>query len=113
MKIIIAGSRGIVDPHFLYPTLDNYFLYVTEVVCGGASGVDSIGAQWAYDNWIPIKYFYADWNQFGKSAGYRRNVEMGKYADGLLAFWDGRSDGTRHMFEIMHKLNKPYAVYVL
>ena len=40
------------------------------------------------------------WNVYGKSAGYRRNVEMGLYGDALIAFWDGFSKGTRLMIDI-------------
>ena len=47
-----------------------------------------------------IKQFPAKWSEKGKSAGYLRNVEMAQYANALIAFWDGKSKGTRHMIEI-------------
>ena len=48
---------------------------------------------------IPIRYFPADWQTLGKSAGYQRNTQMAQYADALVAFWDGRSKGTKHMID--------------
>lgn len=49
----------------------------------------------------------ADWDEHGKSAGYVRNAEMAVKADELELFWDGRSNGSRHMRETMNKYGKP------
>ena len=46
---------------------------------------------------IPIKRFLPDWDNFGKSAGLRRNDEMSSYADVLLLIWDGESRGSSNM----------------
>jgi hypothetical protein len=48
----------------------------------------------------PAKRFVANWETHGKRAGFIRNVKMGQEGDGLLAFWDGKSAGTKHMFEV-------------
>ena len=45
----------------------------------------------------------ADWEQYGPRAGYIRNSEMAKVATHLIAFWDGRSKGTKHMIDIARK----------
>ena len=42
----------------------------------------------------------ADWDKYGKSAGYRRNKEMAEVADACICFWDGQSKGTKHMIDI-------------
>ncbi|WP_417886662.1 hypothetical protein [Zunongwangia sp.] len=47
-----------------------------------------------------IKQFPANWNKYGKSAGYRRNAEMAEYADALIAFWDGKSISTKHLIDL-------------
>lgn len=71
---------------------------ITEVVCGDARGVDSIGAAWAEARDIPVTHFPADWNgPMKKAAGFVRNGEMANYADALIAVWDGKSRGTQHM----------------
>jgi len=101
MKTIIAGSRSINDLRIVEKAIDQSGFKVSEVVCGGARGVDDLGRKWAGNgNRIPVKMFPAKWDQFGKSAGYRRNVEMGEYADALIAVWDGKSRGTKHMIDI-------------
>lgn len=100
MKIIIAGSRSIED----YQTIDHYcnkyiILDATEVVSGTARGVDELGERWAKNYGIPVKQFPAQWSEFGKVAGMIRNSRMANYADGLIAFWDGNSRGTKHMID--------------
>lgn len=101
MKTIIAGSRTIKDPKILEKVIQVQKMSglgnITEVVCGCAAGVDYLGKFWAQDNNIPVKYFPADWNKHGKRAGFVRNIAMAKYADALLAIWDGESKGTHHM----------------
>lgn len=107
MRLIIAGSRDITDYDLIVEKLDVILsAYMPdEVVSGGARGVDSLGEQWAIAHQIPIKRFPADWRQYGKSAGYKRNVEMAAYATHLVAFWNGQSRGTKHMIDIAHERN--------
>ena len=53
-----------------------------------------------HDTTKPIKQFPADWDTHGRSAGYKRNIQMGHYGTHLLAFWDGKSKGTGSMIDI-------------
>ena len=100
MKTIIAGSRDFTDFSYLLSKIEEYENEITEVVCGGARGADEQGRLWAIGMGIPVKMFKADWDQYGKSAGYRRNAEMADYADFCICFWDGESRGTKHMATI-------------
>lgn len=114
MKVIIAGSRNITDYFQIVTamTLSGYtFSNLTEIVSGTARDVDQLGELLANRNNIPIKRFPADWDKYGKSAGYRRNAEMAKYADSLVAIWDGQSKGTEHMIKLMSKENKPVFIH--
>lgn len=107
MNIIIAGGRDFNDYKLLCEKLDFLFQNIKPViVCGEAKGADSLGRRYAKEHGLEILSFPAEWNKYGKSAGYRRNEEMGKAADGLVAFWDGKSKGTKHMIDYMHKLGK-------
>ena len=106
MKTIIAGSRNIHDLKLVELAIEESGFNITEVVCGGASGVDTLGRKWAANGHkVPVKIFPADWIQFGKSAGYRRNVDMANYGDALIAVWDGQSKGTKHMIDIARSKN--------
>lgn len=87
---------------------------ITEIVSGGAPGVDSMAKFVAEMFGVPLKVFQADWNKFGTKAGPIRNGEMADYADALLLIWDGESRGSRNMLYNMLENKKPvYQVQLL
>lgn len=112
-RVIIAGSRDFDDYQMLELNC-NYFLKNklpdVEVVSGGARGADRLGERYAENYLLDIRVFTAEWDQFGKSAGYIRNKEMGEYCDAGIAFWNGVSRGSKHMIDILKELGKPYRV---
>lgn len=101
-KVIIAGSRSFHDYNLLKEYCNIILSNVKEpieIVSGGANGADVLGEQYAREHGYKLKQFPADWSHKGKAAGYIRNQEMANYADALIAFWNGVSNGTRHMIE--------------
>lgn len=87
---------------------------VTELVSGGAQGVDSVGYNWAVRRNIPVKMFLPDYKVYWetpKLAPLARNEQMAIYADSLIAIWDGMSGGTANMIAHMQALDKP--IYTL
>ena len=107
MKLIIAGSRDLdVLPETIEGLIPHFDLAPSEIVCGGATGVDWSGHQWAVRHNRKIKMFLADWSKFGKMAGPIRNKQMAEYADELLLIWDGKSRGSANMRLEMRKLKK-------
>lgn len=93
MKLAIIGSRN-------YSVLSHVYSLVgclakdTEIVSGGAQGVDLAAKKAAEINLLAYKEFPAEWELYGKVAGFRRNSDIVNYCDGLVAFWDGESRGT-------------------
>lgn len=71
---------------------------ISEIVSGGARGIDLAGEQFASDYGIPVKRFVPDWS-VGKVAGHIRNAEMALYADALILVWDGSSRGSANMLK--------------
>lgn len=113
-KLIVAGGRDFVDYarcqrviNDLASSKDMYGDYNVSIVSGMARGADALGAQFARDNNVKLYKFPANWDMYGKRAGFMRNEQMGRFADGLLAFWDGKSKGTDHMITFMQSLGKP------
>lgn len=102
VRLIVAGSRSIVDSNFVFEKLDRLVsaTRVSEVVSGQARGVDRIGESWAKARGIHVVEFPAHWDRFGKSAGMVRNAEMAWYGTHLAAFWDGVSPGTKGMVDL-------------
>jgi len=101
MKIIIAGPRDrSVDFKFLDEALKESGFELDELVCGMAYGIDTSAFEWA--NWcgFAVKEFPAKWEIHGRAAGPIRNTSMARYADALIAIWDGKSKGTGGMIKI-------------
>lgn len=105
-RIIIAGGRDFYDYDLVKMTMARIAYKPAVIVSGCAKGADTLGIKWAIDNFTPVDKYPADWDRYGKSAGYKRNVQMAENADMLIAFWDGKSKGTKHMIDIAlsHKL---------
>lgn len=103
MKLIIAGSRNFTDYKKLCQICDHILQDQTNVeIVSGAyyKGADKLGEQYAKEHNYPIKQFPADWARYRKAAGPKRNEEMAIYADALIAFWDGKSKGTKYMIDL-------------
>ncbi len=111
MKTIIAGSRNITQLKIVESTIIRSGFNISTVICGGAKGVDLLGEKWAKQHNILIEYYLANWNKFGKKAGYLRNEEMAKNADSLIAIWDGISKGTEHMIKLANKYHLKIYLY--
>lgn len=102
MKVIIAGGRDFNDYDLLCRKTDKILSRQAEIeiVSGAARGADKLGERYAQERGYGIIRYIPDWNFFGKSAGYIRNVEMADNADGLILFWNGKSKGSQHMLKI-------------
>ena len=100
MKVIIAGGRKYQFSKADFHRLASFALQhnIKEVVSGGATGADTCGHSWANGRNIDVKQFPAKWEEYGKQAGFLRNIEMADYADALIAFKGGV--GTAHMIRI-------------
>lgn len=111
-KLIVAGSRGFTDydllTRVLYAMSDLEFQdKALSIVSGMAKGADQLAVRFAKEHGVALHKFPANWDGLGKKAGFIRNTQMGNFADGLVAFWDGKSRGTSHMIDYMGQLNKP------
>lgn len=106
-KVIIAGTRDFSDIDLLRDKCDQILATKNEVevVSGACRGADYLGEVYAKEKGYTITQFKAKWSELGKSAGYVRNAEMAEYADALIAFWDGKSKGTKHMIDLAEKNN--------
>lgn len=106
MKIAIIGSRNL--------HIGNIERYLpsdcTEIVSGGAKGIDTCAEQYAREHHIPFTLFLPEYEKFGRAAPIKRNKQIVDYADMILAFWDGCSHGTRFVIQYCKKTKKPCRV---
>lgn len=101
-RVIVAGGRDFNNYSGLAASLDYLLKNINDeiqIVCGMARGADRLGERYAKENGYKVIYLPADWDSDGKSAGFKRNIKMAEIADALVAFWDGKSTGTKHMIE--------------
>ena len=106
LRVIICGGRDFDDYNLLVKScneiLSNDFARV-EVVSGFAKGADMLGIRYALENNLKHTAIPADWDAYGKRAGFIRNVQMENYIlredPMVIAFWDGKSKGTKDMIE--------------
>lgn len=95
MKLAIIGSRNLI--------VENFDTYIpentTEIVSGGARGIDTCAAKYAETNGIKLTVFLPEYNLYGKSAPLKRNLSIITYSDCVLAFWDGKSRGTKFVID--------------
>ncbi|MDE7389800.1 MAG: DUF2493 domain-containing protein [Lachnospiraceae bacterium] len=107
MKVAVIGSRGLI--------VDNLKKYlpvgVTEIVSGGARGVDSSAREYAISHGIKLTEFIPEYHKFGRIAPLRRNSTIIEYSDLIIAFWDGQSRGTKYVIDNCKKCGKPILVF--
>ena len=107
MKVAIIGSRNL--------TVDNLEKYlpegVTEIVSGGARGIDTCAREYARVNGIKLTELLPEYDKYGRGAPLRRNLLIIDYADEVIAFWDGVSHGTKYVIENCKERNKKITVF--
>ena len=107
MRVAIVGSRNLkVDK------LDRYLPNeTTEIVSGGARGIDTCARQWANSHSIKLTEFLPDYEKYGRSAPLRRNITIIQNADLVLAFWDQKSRGTKFVIDKCKELGVPVKIF--
>ena len=109
MKVAVIGSRNLTVPN-----LGGYLpAETTELVSGGAKGVDTSAKEYAETHGIKLVEFLPDYSRFGRGAPLKRNLQIIEYADLVLAFWDGKSRGTKYVIDNCKKLEKPVQIIML
>ena len=109
MRIAVIGSRNL--------TVDDLHKYIpsecSEIVSGGAKGVDSSAAEFARANAIKLTLFIPEYQKYGRSAPIIRNKQIVDYADKVIAFWNGESKGTLSVIRYCEKIKKPCSVIII
>ena len=108
MKVAVIGSRNLV-----VGDLSKYLPAETdEIVSGGARGIDSCAAEYAKSHGPKLTEFKPDYDRFGRGAPLKRNITIIEYADRVLAFWDGKSHGTKFVIEECKRRGIPVRVFL-
>ena len=109
MKVAVIGSRGL--------TIDDLGKYLpegtTEIVSGGAKGIDSCARDYALAHNIKLTEFLPDYKRYGRAAPLKRNLQIIEYSDIVLAFWDGKSKGTKYVIDNCRKMGVEVKIYTI
>lgn len=109
MKVAIIGSRGLSVTDLGRYLPEN----TTEIVSGGARGVDTSAREYALSHGIKLTEFLPEYTRFGRSAPLKRNITIIEYADIVLAFWDGKSRGTKFVIDNCRRLGVEVRIYIM
>ena len=113
-KVVVAGCRDFADYELLKEKCDFYLQKkkpeIIVIVSGHASGADTLGERYAQERGYETEVYPADWKTNGRAAGPIRNAQMATVADALIAFWDGKSRGTKNMIDTATKRGLQVAV---
>ncbi len=112
MKTAIIGSRNLSALTFDVFS-EKIPIGCSEIVTGGAKGVDALALFYAKEHQLKTKVFLPDYKTKGKAAPIARNLEIIDYADCVIAFWDGKSSGTAFVISECCKIRKPIQVYII
>ena len=116
MRVLVCGGRDYDNREELYAVLDwidcswegpGTFGPITVIISGHARGADSLAEQWAKDREVSLDIYPAEWDVYGKSAGFMRNQQMidEGLPDLVVAFSGGK--GTINMIKLSNQANIP------
>jgi len=106
MKVAVIGSRSLIVRDLAVYLPEG----VTEIVSGGARGIDSCAKSYAIACGIKITEFLPDYDNYGKAAPFKRNIQIIEYADEVVAIWDGKSRGTAFVIDECRRRGKPVTI---
>lgn len=108
MKLAIIGSRDFNN----FDLLESNVVKTTPslIISGGAKGADSLAEQYADKYQVEMLVFKPDWKQFGRGAGIVRNRQIVDAADHIMAFWDGKSKGTKSSIDYARITGKTVSI---
>lgn len=109
MKVAVIGSRNLIVQDLKHYLPEE----VTEIVSGGAKGVDTSAKEYADAQGIKLTEFLPEYGRYGRGAPLKRNISIVEYADLVLAFWDGKSRGTKFVIDECKKRNKPVHIILM
>ena len=114
MKLAVVGSRSFNDYKLLsqqlHFILKHSKIEEVTIVSGGARGADSLAEQYANEHNLMIKVFKPDWETYPKTGGFIRNKQIEEYSDMCIAFWNGKSNGTKHTIKLFADAKKPTTI---
>jgi len=109
MKLAVIGSKEFTDYKNMKSTLDK-IKDISQIISGGASGTDTLAKKYAQENNIAFLEFPPDFSKYGKDAKHIRDKLIVENCDKIIAFYDGKCEGTKYTLNYGKKLRKPIII---
>lgn len=109
MRVAVIGSRGITISDLGGFLPEN----TTEIISGGAKGVDTSAKEYALTHGIKLTEYLPEYTLYARSAPLKRNITIIENADIVLAFWDGKSRGTKFVIDSCHRLGVEVRMHIV
>ena len=109
MKLAVIGTKKFVEYKFILKTLEK-IPNIELIISGGALGTDILAKQFAIQNKIEFLEFPPDYKKFGDKAKHIRDKLIAEECDELIAFWDGKCEGTKYTMDYVKDLGKPVKI---
>jgi len=110
MRLGIVGGRDFADYDLL--CMEAGRIPATIIVSGGAKGCDLLARRYAEAKSLKLVEFLPDYTKYGRGAPIRRNADIISNSDVVLAFWDGKSKGTKNSIDTARSMGKDVQVVV-
>lgn len=109
--VAIVGSRTITSLNLdFYINKNN----IRQIVSGGANGVDTLAEKWARQHGIEVLIYKPQYEVYGrKYAPIQRDKDLVNASDIVIAFWDGKSNGTKFTIDYARELGVPTIVHLI
>lgn len=117
VNIAVLGSRTYSNEKYIVDNIlevlkkEELSIESIVVFSGGAKGVDTIAVKSMKEMGARVNEIIPNWKKFKKSAGIIRNQKIVNEADIVIAFWDGRSRGTKHSINLAKKYRRKLYVF--
>jgi len=109
MTLAIIGSRDC-----LAVDIGKYLDEMPDaIVSGGAKGADTYAREFAIKKGIRLIEHLPDYGKYGRAAPLVRNRLIIDDCDKVLAFWDGKSRGTKQTLDYAESKGKPVKIIQL
>ena len=117
-RVIIAGGRDFENYEYMCEKLNDLFYNSTnfekrdiKIISGMAKGADTFAIRYADEHNLTKILFPANWKLYPRATSFLRNEDMLSIATHLIAFWDGKSSGTKHTIDIAQEKGIPVWVF--
>lgn len=109
-KFAIIGSRSFNNYYLLRTYLKSYLPDNCVIITGHAAGADQLAEVYAQTHGHPLEIYESNWEIFGKDAISRQRRDIFNNANYCIAFWDGKSIGTKSLIEMFRNAGKTVTV---